>query len=453
MRRTVASAHTLAGSLHPPAPIRSHAMASSRATSPLVLSHQTRVALLAGELVANRLRARPRLRMILPTGHTPLGMYAALRSHAADGSLPVHDATLFQLDEYVGIPPSDERSYQAYLRRELAGVRFGTFHGLDGAPRDLVIECERHQARLDAAPIDLAVLGLGRDGHVAFDEPGSRLDAGVRRVRLHPTTRADAAADFGGVEHVPEEAVTVGLRTLLHARELLMLVSGEAKAEALRAMLDQDQSPDVPASLLRDHPRLTVVCDSAAARLLMPRPSWSSDRAVVVLGHRRPGVSAEQRISDESRARLIRAERECRHAPPRTMVFTGYTRTMRGVSEAEQMKAEWTMGAIPTLLEDAGRDTAENASRSLPIIRAVGDIARVTVVTSAWHLRAPYFFAPYRLFGLHVSFRFTPHGNWPRMLWHELGEAPAMRRERRQAMSEMRLPTELVLPAPDRRPR
>src|SRR5438445_1323142 len=160
--------------------------------APLVLDHHLRVALLGGELVANRLRARPRLRLILPTGHTPLGMYAALRGHAADGSLPAQQATLFQLDEYLGLGPADERSYQAYLRRELDGVRFGTLYGLDGSAADPDAECARHQGRLDEAAIDLVVLGLGRDGHVAFDEPGSPIDAGVRRVRLHATTRADA---------------------------------------------------------------------------------------------------------------------------------------------------------------------------------------------------------------------------------------------------------------------
>jgi DUF218 domain-containing protein len=108
------------------------------------------------------------------------------------------------------------------------------------------------------------------------------------------------------------------------------------------------------------------------------------------------------------------------------------------------MKARWT--GVPALLEDAGRNTAENASRSLPLIRAIGDVRRVTVVTSAWHLRAPYFFAPYRLFGLKLSFASTPHGDWPRMLMHELHEAPAMRRERRGAFAAMRLPAELGLP-------
>jgi glucosamine-6-phosphate deaminase len=415
-------------------------------TAPLVLDHPRRVALLGGELVANRLRARPRLRLILPTGHTPVGMYEALRAHAADGSLPSRAATLFQLDEYLGLGPEDDRSYRAYLDRELQGVEIGTFHGLDGAARDIDAECARHQALLDAAPVDLIVLGLGANGHVAFDEPGSPAGAGVRRVRLHPTTRRDAAADFGGIEHVPDEALTVGLRTLLAARELLMLVSGEAKARALRSMLEDPPDTDCPASLLRDHPRLTVVCDSAAGRLLRRRPGAGSDRALIVLGHREPAVSAADRISEESLARLERARRACRADPPRVVILTGYSRTPRGLSEAEQMKVEWTGSDIPALLEDAGRDTAENATRSLPLIRAIGDVRRVTVVTSGWHLRAPYFFAPYRLFGLRVAFAWALHGPWPRMLAQELRSMPAMRRARRRAFAAMRLPAELALP-------
>jgi len=417
-------------------------------TPPLVLRHPMRVALLGGELVANRLRARPQLRLILPTGHTPLGMYAALRAHAADGSLPVEQATLFQLDEYAGLGAADHRSYRAYLARELRGIRFGAVHGIDGTAADAEAECARHQALLDQASMDLVVLGLGRDGHVAFDEPGSRATDGVRRVRLHETTRADAAADFGGVEHVPREALTVGLRTLAEARELLMLVSGAAKAPALRDMLERPAGPSSPASLLRDHPRLTVVCDTAAAGLLEPRANWSSDRVLIVLGHREPSVSPEHRISCESRARLHRAARECRRDPPRAVILTGYTKG-GGLSEAEQMEEEWSFPAVPAVLEDAGRDTAENASRSLPIIRAMGEIRRVTVVTSAWHVRAPYFFAPYRVLGLRLSFRCSAQGSWLRMLWHEFRNLPAVRRERRRAMAAVRLPPEVALPPAD----
>jgi glucosamine-6-phosphate deaminase len=420
-------------------------MAVEPARAPLVVSHEMRVALLGGELVANRLRARAALRLLLPTGHTPLGMYAVLRAHAADGSLPAEDATLFQLDEYLGLAPDDERSFSAYLRRELRGVRFGRVHWIDGAAGDPDAEIARHQHLLDEAPVDLVVLGLGRDGHVAFDEPGSTIDQGARRVALHPATRRDAAAEFGGSDRVPPEALTVGLRTLAAARELLMLVSGEAKADALRAMLEGPPGPDCPASLLRDHPRLTVVCDQAAARRLTQRPSWTSDRAVIVLGHREPGVSVEHRISAESLARLRIGRRECEDGRARLVVLTGYTRT-GGLSEAEQMQAKWDLPDVAPLLEDAGRNTAENASRSLPIVRAVGDIRRVTVVTSAWHIRAPYFFAPYRRFGLRLSFRFTPHGLSARVLREELRGLRAMRSQRRRAMGEMRLPAEPELP-------
>jgi glucosamine-6-phosphate deaminase len=94
------------------------------------------------------------------------------------------EATLFQLDEYLGLGADDRRSYRAYLARELRGIDFGAIHGINGAAADPESECARHQALLDQAPIDLVVLGLGRDGHVAFDEPGSSVTAGVRRVKL-----------------------------------------------------------------------------------------------------------------------------------------------------------------------------------------------------------------------------------------------------------------------------
>lgn len=419
--------------------------ATIASTSPLVLEHPLRVALLAGELVANRLRARPELRLILPTGHTPLGMYDVLRGHAADGSLPTERATLFQLDEYLGLAPADPRSYGAYLHRELTGVRFGIFHALDGAAPDPEAECARHQALLDEAPIDLVVLGLGRDGHVAFDEPGSSTTAPVRRVQLNETIRRDAAADFRELERVPHEALTVGLRTMLAARELVMLVTGHTKSEALRAMLEDAPGPQCPASLIRDHPRLTIICDRDAAQQLRRQTGWTSERAIVVLGHREPGISAEHKISAESKARLRLAARLCRAEPPRAVVLTGWTRT-GGLSEAEQMKAKWTLVDVPALLEEGGRNTAENASRSLPIIRAIGEIRRVTVVTSSWHLRAPYFFAPYRTFGLRLSFRTTPHGDWLRMLPQELRGMLEVREERRRALAQMRLPPELRSP-------
>jgi glucosamine-6-phosphate deaminase len=407
---------------------------------PLVLAGPSEVGLLAAELVLNRLSARPRARLLLPTGRTPASMYAALRAHAAAGRLPSAAATILQLDEYAGIGPDDPRSFAAQLRAALSGVAVGTLATVDGSAPDLAAEAARHAAVVENAPVDLAVMGLGRDGHVAFDEPPARLASGMREVALAAQTRADAAAAFGGLDAVPATALTIGLGTLWRVRELLVLVTGGAKAAALRAMLEEPVGEASPASLLRDHPRLTVVCDRAAASLLRPRPQFASDRVLVVLGHRDPGISPEHRVSAQSRARLRRARRLAEGTPVRAAVLTGYTST-GGLSEAEQMKAAWDEHAAPALLEVAGRNTAENASRSLPIVLALGEVRHVVVVSSWWHVRVAWFFAPYRRFGLQVSQRrsFARRG-WPRLLLRELREAPRARAERRAAMAATHRP-------------
>ena len=406
----------------------------------LVLDDPHHVGLTAAELVANRIRARMRTRVLLPTGHTPRGLYAALRDHAADGSLPSEEVTVLGLDEYLGLGAEDPRSFRASLNAELAGIPMGRREALDGAAADPAAEAARYQAVLDTAPVDLAVLGLGRDAHVAFNEPGSGPGDGVRRVALNPSTIAAAAADFGGADRVPREALTVGLRTLLAARELLLMVTGAEKAEALHEALEGPIGPDAPASLLRGHPCLTVLCDRAAAARLRPAGGRDSDHVAIVLGHREPGVSAEHRISAHSRARLARAVALCRQTPVRAVLLTGYTHT-DGLSEAEQMGRGWPLADVPVLLEVAGRNTAENASRSLPIVLALGVAARVSVVTSLWHLRAPYFFAPYRAFGLQLELRpARPLRGSGHLLAEELGGMAGMARQRRAAMDAVRLP-------------
>jgi uncharacterized SAM-binding protein YcdF (DUF218 family) len=238
----------------------------------------------------------------------------------------------------------------------------------------------------------------------------------------------------GGELEGVDGAPAAGVPALLAARELLVVATGSDRAAALRAMLRATPSAEAPASLLRDHPRLTVIADRAAVALLLPMPGWDSGTVVVVLGHREPGISAEHRISQESGARLRRAARFVRSHPVRAVILSGYSAT-GGLSEAEQMKQTWPESLVPALLEVAGRTTAENASRSLPIVLALGGIGRVVVVSSTWHVRVPYFFAPYRRFGLRVGFRSTVlHGNWARMVREELRGLPHARRQRRAAM-------------------
>jgi glucosamine-6-phosphate deaminase len=404
-----------------------------------VLRDAAHVAEVAAEIVANRMLARERLRLLLPTGNTPLALYEALRRRREAGLIDPRGVEVFQLDEYRGIAADDERSYRTYLTRELAGTGMSLTHSIDANARDVEAECARYQALLDEREVDVAVLGLGRDGHVGFDEPGSSAISEVRVVRLAETTRVDAAEGFDGVDHVPREAVTVGVRTLLEAREVLMLVTGQAKADTLRLALSGPIRADVPASLLRLHPRLTILCDPAAASRLESVRGMHSGRVLVVLGHRERGQSREHRASRESFARLETAAGIARAEPVRAAVITGFT-TTDGLSEAEQMAAEWP-GDAPLLLEVAGRDTAENATRSLPLILALGGIERATIVTSAWHFRAVPYFKPYRDYGLSVDFQadWTP-GGWGRMLWNEVRLTPRVRRARQAAWADAQVP-------------
>jgi len=397
-------------------PLDADGIRDEAAPAPLVLADSRRVGSLAAELVRNRLVARPGARLGLECGRVPADMYAALRAHAAAGELPSARAGVLQLEAH---GTSTDR-----LRRELSGIRLGSLSTIDLGARDLDAEAARHAALVEAARLDLAVVGLDDDGGVALDAPPGEHASGVRVVSLPDRSRA----------------LTVGLGTLYRARELLVLASGERAAPALRAMLEAPAGPASPASLLRDHPRLTVICDRGAARLLTPRPQYISDRLLVVLGHREPGISPEHRISYESRARLRHARRLAERNPYRAAILTGYTST-GGLSEAEQMKGAWDDRAAPALLEVAGRNTAENASRSLPLILALGDVRRVVLVTSAWHLRAPWFFAPYRRFGLELRPRVSfIHGHWPRMLLGELRAAGHARAQRAAAMAAMRPP-------------
>ncbi len=173
---------------------------------------------------------------------------------------------------------------------------------------------------------------------------------------------------------------------------------------------------------------------------LRPAGGRDSDHVAIVLGHREPGVSAEHRISAHSRARLASAVALCRRTPVRAVLLTGYTHT-DGLSEAEQMGRDWPLADVPLLLEVAGRNTAENASRSLPIVLALGVAARVSVVTSVWHLRTPYFFAPYRSYGLELRFRpARPLRGWAHLLAEEMGGFAGMHAQRTAAMAAMRLP-------------
>jgi glucosamine-6-phosphate deaminase len=220
----------------------------------------------AAELIG-RLRAEPRLRLCLPTGETPAPLYAALVRDSPPGLWS--QATVVLLDEYLGLGPDDPAAGGPRLRRELLdAVRPGTFHAIDAADPDPEAAAERLDA-IAAEGLDLALLGLGVNGHIGLNEPGSRAEDPTRVVTLEARSRT-VATDRYGAAAPPERGITLGIARLLTAREIWLLVTGERKAGILAEALHGPESAAVPATFVRRHPRLRVLPDEPAAALLGP---------------------------------------------------------------------------------------------------------------------------------------------------------------------------------------
>lgn len=226
------------------------------------------VAQTAAEIVSGVIAGGPAV-LGLPTGRTPIGLYARLRAAGLDWSR----VTTFNLDEFVGVAPDDRRSFRAFMRTHLldgVGISAERTHFLDGTAGDLAGECARYDAALSAAGgLDLLVCGVGANGHLAFNEPGPALRAATHVETLLEATRRGNADAFGGdAAAVPTHAVTLGMAALLGARRVLLLATGAGKAEVVEAVVRGPLTTYLPASWLQVHPRVDVVLDRAAAARL-----------------------------------------------------------------------------------------------------------------------------------------------------------------------------------------
>jgi glucosamine-6-phosphate deaminase len=242
-----------------------------------VLENREEIGAAGARLVRSLLEKRQCLTAAFPTGRTPLPFYAALRSALTETGL-ARRLRVFMLDEYLGLWPRHPRSFRSYLERELVrplGIGSERFFLLDGAAKDPEVECRRYEEAITAeGGLDLAILGLGDNGHVAFNEPGTPASSMAHIAGLSEETRRVNAHDFGSLSEVPREALTAGIGTLRRARSLLMLVSGRQKAKALAALRSAPESDRVPATLLRGHPDFTVLADQeAAAGSILFRPA------------------------------------------------------------------------------------------------------------------------------------------------------------------------------------
>jgi glucosamine-6-phosphate deaminase len=236
----------------------------------------------AAEEIACVLRRRRGVRLILASGQTMVAVYAALAALHRRGRAPFHRAETFNLDE-LRLPAADPRSFRSFMGRNLfskVDIAPGKVHFLAGDARDPEAECRRFERELArGGPPDLALAGIGRNGHVAYVEPGAALPPRTSPVPLSASTRR--GLETQGLRPAPREALTMGIETILEAQEILLVATGKEKAEVVAAALAGPITPRCPASFLSLHPALTVVLDRAAASSLN-EPSSSR--------RRRPGV-------------------------------------------------------------------------------------------------------------------------------------------------------------------
>ena len=228
----------------------------------------------AAELVIAGLGVRDAPVLGVATGSSPLPVYAALEQRVRAGLLDLNRASAFALDEYVGLPADHPESYRSVVDREVT-IRLGLYPSRvavpDGTAEDLDAACRRYEAALrTAGGVDVQILGIGSNGHIGFNEPGTPADSRTRVADLTPSTRRDNARYFPSPADVPERCITKGIGTILEARSIVLVASGEAKADAVARAVSGTPDPACPASALQAHPRVTFVLDAAAAHLLDP---------------------------------------------------------------------------------------------------------------------------------------------------------------------------------------
>lgn len=217
---------------------------------------------------AEVLARRPDSAVLFAVGESPVALYAELAERRRRGEIDTTRMRAVQLDEYTGIGADDERAFFRWLERDVIGplaIGADRVIGLRADAADLEAECARYERAVrDAGGVDLAILGLGGNGHLGFNEPPSPADSPTRVVELTEESVAANARYWGDRSRVPRRAVTAGMRVILGARETILVATGEHKRAILHAALEGPIGPDVPASLLRTIPRVRVYADRAA---------------------------------------------------------------------------------------------------------------------------------------------------------------------------------------------
>ena len=237
----------------------------------VTVKNYTELSALAADFVCQTLARTPSATLGLATGSTVLGTYAHLRDRCSHGLISFAQVKVFNLDEYVALAATDVNSYAHFMRINLfdgTDMDLNNFHIPCGTARSLKEECTRYDDLLSANPRNLQLLGLGSNGHVAFNEPSTPFDVRTHVVQLADSTIRDNSRLFASDSDVPRKAITMGIRDIVAAESILLLASGSNKAQAVKQMVQGEVTFNCPASILQRHSNVTVIVDEDAASLL-----------------------------------------------------------------------------------------------------------------------------------------------------------------------------------------
>ena len=208
----------------------------------------------------------------LATGSTPMGLYSRMVKDHEENKTSYAEIKTFNLDEYVGLPVTHPESYYAFMYRNLFSaldINEENVHIPSGMAEDLEKECQEYENLISKAHVDIQLLGIGSDGHIGFNEPGTAFDSVTHVTDLAESTIKDNCRFFeNDITKVPTQAVTQGIGTIMKAKNILLIATGENKAQAVKDMLQGEVSEECPASILQKHDNVTIILDEAAASLL-----------------------------------------------------------------------------------------------------------------------------------------------------------------------------------------
>jgi glucosamine-6-phosphate deaminase len=224
----------------------------------------------AANIVIEHMKSLKRPVIGFATGSTPIGLYNCLVKKYQQKEVSFKNATTFNLDEYVGLPKENKNSYHYYMHENLfqhIDIQPENVHIPNGMAEDLEQECMTYDRLISKNKIDIQILGLGLNGHIGFNEPGTSFKSRTHIVKLDQSTRKANARFFQSIDEVPTKAITMGIETIMESKKILLLVSGKKKADALARLLgNSDISEEFPASILRQHNDVTVIADEEALK-------------------------------------------------------------------------------------------------------------------------------------------------------------------------------------------